>query len=83
MRDGTPLTDADRMPWLHNIAKVIDGWRARECGVLTCSPLKQSYRNIIIGDCPEVRPVYLKGHVTLSAGASPIGVPKGGVLVAG
>src|SRR3954464_1507812 len=34
MRRGTPLTDADRMPWLHKIAGEIDGWRARgECGV--------------------------------------------------
>jgi gluconokinase len=62
MRSGTPLTDADRMPWLHNIADEIDGWRARgECGVLTCSALKGSYRNIIIGDRDDVVLVYLKG----------------------
>ena len=35
MHGGTPLTDADRMPWLHKIAEEIDGWRARgESGVL-------------------------------------------------
>jgi carbohydrate kinase (thermoresistant glucokinase family) len=28
MSAGTPLTDADRGPWLHAIAAVIDGWRA-------------------------------------------------------
>jgi hypothetical protein len=40
MRSGTPLTDADRLPWLRKIAAEIDGWRARgECGVLTCSAL--------------------------------------------
>lgn len=62
MRAGMPLTDADRMPWLHKIAEIIDGWRARgECGVLTCSALKRSYRDIIIGDRPEVRLVYLRG----------------------
>ena len=62
MRSGTPLTDADRMPWLHKIAEEIDGWRARgECGVLTCSALKRSYRNIIIGDRDDVVLVYLKG----------------------
>src|SRR6201981_3249109 len=55
MRGGTPLTDADRMPWLHKIAEEIDGWRARsKCGVLTCSALKQSYRNIIIGNRHDV-----------------------------
>ena len=62
MRGGTPLTDADRMPWLRKIAEEIDGWRARgECGVQTCSALKRSYRNIIIGDRRDVMLVYLKG----------------------
>jgi carbohydrate kinase (thermoresistant glucokinase family) len=62
MRGGTALTDADRAPWLRKIAEEIDGWRARgECGVLTCSALKRSYRNIIIGDRLDVVLVYLKG----------------------
>jgi gluconokinase len=62
MHGGTPLTDADRMPWLRKIAEEIDGWRARgECGVLTCSALKRSYRDIIIGDRRDVVLVYLKG----------------------
>jgi gluconokinase len=62
MHGGTPLTDADRLPWLQAIAKVIDGWRARrESGVLTCSALKRSYRDIIVGDRPDVTLVYLKG----------------------
>ena len=62
MHGGTPLTDADRMPWLRKIADEIDGWRARgESGVLTCSALKRSYRDIIIGDRPDAALVYLKG----------------------
>ena len=62
MRRGTPLTDADRMPWLRKIAAEIDGWRARgECGVLTCSALKRSYRDIIIGDRRDVVLLYLRG----------------------
>jgi carbohydrate kinase (thermoresistant glucokinase family) len=62
MRSGTPLTDADRMPWLRKIAEEIDGWRAQgKCGVLTCSALKRSYRDIIIGDRHDVVLVYLKG----------------------
>ena len=32
-----------------------------ECGVLTCSALKRSYRDIIIGDRRDVVLVYLKG----------------------
>jgi gluconokinase len=62
MHGGTPLTDADRLPWLRKIEGEIDGWRARgESGVLTCSALKRSYRDIIIGNRPDVTLVYLKG----------------------
>src|SRR5258708_2250003 len=66
MHGGTPLTDADRLPWLHAIAEEIDGWRARgESGVLTSSALKKSYRDIIFGGRPEVTLVYLKGSYEL------------------
>ena len=66
MHGGTPLTDADRMGWLHKIADEIDGWRARgESGVLTCSALKRSYRSIIIGNRLDVTLVYLKGSYDL------------------
>jgi carbohydrate kinase (thermoresistant glucokinase family) len=62
MRGRTPLADADRLPWLRKIAEEIDGWRALgESGVLTCSALKRSYRDIIIGDRSDVTLVYLKG----------------------
>jgi gluconokinase len=62
MHGGTPLTDADRLPWLRKIAEEMDGWRARgESGVLTCSALKRSYRDIIIGDRSGITLVYLKG----------------------
>ncbi|MEA2800449.1 MAG: gluconokinase [Rhodospirillaceae bacterium] len=66
MSAGIPLTDADRLPWLRKIAETIDDWRSRgESGVITCSALKRSYRDIIIGDRPDVRLVYLKGSPDL------------------
>jgi carbohydrate kinase (thermoresistant glucokinase family) len=66
MRRGIPLADADRMPWLQRIAEEIDGWRARgESGVLTCSALKRSYRDIIIGARKDVSLVYLRGSYDL------------------
>lgn len=66
MQSGTPLTDEDRLPWLRKIAKEIDNWRARgESGVLTCSALKRSYRDIIVGGRPDVTLVYLKGSYDL------------------
>lgn len=62
MSRGTPLDDADRLPWLRRIAREIDAWRARgEAGVVTCSALKRSYRDILIGDRPDVALVYLRG----------------------
>lgn len=62
MKSGTPLTDADRLPWLQSIAREIDVWREQgEKGVVTCSALKRAYRAIIIGDRPEVVLVYLRG----------------------
>lgn len=62
MSSGTPLTDADRIPWLHKIAARIDAWRrSGESGVVTCSALKRAYRDIIIGDRPDVGLVHLKG----------------------
>jgi carbohydrate kinase (thermoresistant glucokinase family) len=62
MKAGTPLTDADRLPWLARVAAWIDRQRgSRQPGIITCSALKRSYRQIIIGDRPEVRLVYLRG----------------------
>ncbi|HTW28056.1 MAG TPA: gluconokinase [Acetobacteraceae bacterium] len=63
MRGGTPLTDADRLPWLRRVAEVIDTWRSHgEYGVVTCSALKRAYRDIVIGDRPDVVLVYLYGE---------------------
>jgi gluconokinase len=62
MRRGEALDDADRLPWLHAIAAVIDDWRARGIsGVVACSALKQAYRKILIGGWADVQLVYLRG----------------------
>ena len=66
MRGGTPLTDADRAIWLDHVATKIDSWRAHgEGGVISCSALKRSYRDIIIGGRRDVALVYLKGSYDL------------------
>ena len=68
MHAGIPLTDTDRKPWLERVAAWIDGQRAaKQPGIITCSALKRSYRDIIIGDRPEVRLVYLRGGHDLIA----------------
>lgn len=68
MAAGHPLTDADRWPWLRAIAAAIDGLRAEgRSGVVACSALKRAYRDILVGDRPDVRLVYLKGSHDLIA----------------
>jgi carbohydrate kinase (thermoresistant glucokinase family) len=68
MKSGHPLTDEDRLPWLRKIAEKIDEWRAKGIsGVVTCSALKRSYRDIIAGGRPDVVVVYPKGSKELIA----------------
>jgi ribose 5-phosphate isomerase A len=68
MHAGMPLTDADREPWLERVAGWIDHQRAqKQPGIITCSALKRAYRQIIIGDRPEVRLVYLRAGRDLLA----------------
>ena len=45
MRSGTPLTDADRWPWLDKVAEVLVDERDRGHGVvIACSALRRAYR---------------------------------------
>ena len=66
MRQGIPLTDADRAPWLDRIGEELKSSAAegRSC-VLTCSALKRAYRDRIRSARPDVRFVYLKGSEAL------------------
>jgi gluconokinase len=66
MHAGVPLTDDDRWPWLRVVADWIDETRrAGRHSVVACSALKRSYRDIVIGDRPDVRLVYLQGDQQL------------------
>ncbi|HEY0419242.1 MAG TPA: gluconokinase, GntK/IdnK-type, partial [Acetobacteraceae bacterium] len=68
MSAGTPLADADRWPWLAEIARVIDGWRAEGAsGIVTCSALKRAYRDVLVGGRADVRLVFLRGEKPLIA----------------
>jgi gluconokinase len=61
MRNGIPLTDAERAPWLETLRALIAGWIAEEKNaVLACSALRQAYRESL-RIAPEVEVVYLKG----------------------
>lgn len=56
MRSGTPLTDEDRAPWLASLHDQIAEWDRRGAdAILTCSALKQKYRDVLAGGLPEDR----------------------------
>lgn len=66
MRSGIPLTDEDRWPWLRAVAALIDDTRrAGRHGIVACSALRRSYRDILLGTRDDVRLVYLKGDAAL------------------
>jgi len=66
MKNGIPLTDEDREPWLRSIRAAIEQWKRDEPGhVLACSALKGSYREILGQNDPEVKFVYLQGGFDL------------------
>jgi gluconokinase len=53
MHAGIPLTDADRAPWLASLHEVIVNWfRSGQNGIMTCSALKQAYRDVLTKDVP-------------------------------
>jgi gluconokinase len=66
MRQGIPLEDADRRPWLATLSAEIGRWLAAgRTVVLACSALKRSYRAILRDGRPGVRFVHLTGSAPL------------------
>jgi carbohydrate kinase (thermoresistant glucokinase family) len=62
IRQGSALTDDDRLPWLERVRMLIA--RIHESGgsaVVACSALRDSYRRAIAGETPDVRWVFLQG----------------------
>lgn len=54
MHAGIPLTDQDRAPWLASLHTVIIGWvRDSQNGIMTCSALKQAYRDTLTEGVPS------------------------------
>lgn len=60
MKHGIPLTDEDRFPWLKNLHREL-GSRLNQgkSAILACSALKETYRQILAEDLPQVQFVYL------------------------
>jgi carbohydrate kinase (thermoresistant glucokinase family) len=66
MSAGTPLTDADRAPWLTAIRAYIDHSLARgESVVVTCSALREDYRQALVTHPDRVKLIHLAGDYSL------------------
>lgn len=57
MTAGIALDDDDRWPWLRDIG----AWLHDHDGVVACSALKRSYRELIRTECPQAWTVQLSG----------------------
>lgn len=62
MSSGIPLTDEDRAPWLTLVGEWL---HERADGVIACSALKRSYRDIIRAAAPDTFFVHLHGSYTV------------------
>lgn len=61
MREGVPLTDADRASWLATLGGLLaTHQREGKPVVLTCSALKRSYRDLLRARSPGLRFVFLE-----------------------
>jgi gluconokinase len=65
MKNGVPLNDADRRPWLETLRDLIRNCLERgDSAVVACSALKESYREFLLVD-ERVILIYLKGDYEL------------------
>lgn len=68
MTAGISLTDEDRAPWLASIrAYIEESLRNDRSAIITCSALKERYRETILVDPARVTLIYLKGSHELLA----------------
>jgi carbohydrate kinase (thermoresistant glucokinase family) len=58
MAAGIPLTEADREPWLRDLARRMRHWEAEGGAVVACSALRRRHRELLVG-AGSVRFVWL------------------------
>jgi gluconokinase len=62
MASGTPLTDADREPWLDLLnEKLLAALQVNRHPILACSALKENYRNRLLRDVEGMVTIFLNG----------------------
>ena len=50
MKNGIPLNDSDRRPWLKTLRRNIESWNKDGSAILACSALRESYRSLLMVD---------------------------------
>lgn len=66
MQNGIALNDKDRLPWLQKMQDIIKQHLSENKNiVITCSALKESYRQMLLVNHESVKLVYLKGSFEL------------------
>ncbi len=61
MSNQIPLTDNDRLPWLHSLSNHLKDWQLKDGAVLACSALKEDYRVILASKTKAINWVVLLG----------------------
>ena len=66
MRQGTPLDERDRQPWLQALRALIDQWISSECNaVLACSALRAAHRQMLYLEHESIHLIFLSGSFEL------------------
>ena len=64
MASGRPLSDAQRLPWLHTVGERL-ALDPRSGAVVACSALKYRYRQLLRGYVPTLFTVFARGDIEL------------------
>jgi carbohydrate kinase (thermoresistant glucokinase family) len=64
MASGRALSDAQRLPWLHDVGERLAAGAGGGV-VVSCSALKRSYRDLLRGHAPTMLTVFASGDLSL------------------
>ena len=64
MASGRALSDAQRLPWLHEVGERLERGTGKGV-VVACSALKRSYRDLLREHAPTMLTVYARGDLDL------------------
>ena len=74
MAAGIPLTEADREPWLRDLAERMRGWEEEGGAVVACSALRRRHRDVLSSAGPirfvflDADPATIRARITARQG---------------